>query len=192
MAQAKTQFIGAAGQFYVSYALAARHINVSLTLGNAPSVDVLASSSDGRRTLSIQVKTTMVAKKKRYGRVGYEWTVGRSVVGKHADSFIYALLDFRGDIKQQPDVFFVPSRWVSEFVRPEWERCIYFLPATAEIEQITKNRFDVVRDYLAGKEEAQRWAATWPEDKLIKWGKPKVESRVADCCEARSSEAEAV
>lgn len=170
--QAKSQFIGAAGQFYLSYALAARHINISLTLGNAPSVDALASSSDGRRTMAIQVKTAKGAKKKRYGRIGYEWYVGSGVIGKHADSFIYALLDFRGDMTKQPDVFFVPSRWVSEFVKADWKMFLYFLPATAEIEVLTKNRFDRVQQYLAGEQAGLDWANAWPEDQLIKWGKP--------------------
>lgn len=174
MAQAKSQFIGAAGQFYLSYALAARHINVSLTLGNAPSVDALASSSDGRRTMAIQVKTANSAKKKRYGRLGYEWYVGGAVIGKHAESFVYALLDFKGDMTTQPDVFFVPSRWVAEFVKPDWKMFLYFLPATPEIEALTKNRFDLVQQYLAGQSAALEWVNAWPEDKLIKWGKPQV------------------
>nr|WP_315597684.1 hypothetical protein [uncultured Cupriavidus sp.] len=174
MAQAKSQFIGAAGQFYLSYALAARHINVSLTLGNAPSVDALASSSDGRRTMAIQVKTAKSAKKKRYGRLGYEWYVGGAVIGKHAESFVYALLDFKGDMTMQPDVFFVPSRWVAEFVKPGWKMFLYFLPATAEIEALTKNRFDLVQQYLAGQSAALEWVNAWPEDKLIKWGRPQV------------------
>ena len=52
MTQGKAQFTGAAGQYYLAYGLAVRQVIASLTLGNAPSVDVLASSSDGSRTLA--------------------------------------------------------------------------------------------------------------------------------------------
>ncbi len=45
----RPQFVAAAGQFYLAYGLAVREVNAALTLGNAPSVDVLASSTDGRR-----------------------------------------------------------------------------------------------------------------------------------------------
>jgi len=175
MALAKSQFIGAAGQFYLSYALAARHINVSLMLGNAPSVDALASSSDGRRTMSIQVKTASNAKKKKYGKVGYEWYVGSAVIGKYAESFLYAFLDFKGDVTSQPDVFFIPSRWVAEFVKPDWSMFLYFLPATQEIEALTKNRWDLVQHYLAGEPAALDWAQSWPREQLIEWGAPKAE-----------------
>jgi hypothetical protein len=97
MAQGKHQFVGAAGQFYVAYSLAVRCINASLTLGNAPSVDILASSADGSRTLALQVKTSRNAYRgRRYGKEGcHEWDVGVSVIGKQSPSFWYALVDLR-------------------------------------------------------------------------------------------------
>lgn len=169
MATGKSQFIGAAGQFYLSYGLAVREINASLTLDNAPSVDVLASSPDGRHSLSFQVKTSRNAyRRNRYGSEGYEWDVGASVIGKYRGSFWYAFVDLKEHDKGwNPRVFFVPSRWVAEFVKPDWSRFMYLLPITAQ--DLTLERWDLVKAYFAGDKVASDWANDWPEDKLIKW-----------------------
>jgi len=45
---------------------------------------------------------------------------------------------------------------------------MYFLPKTAE--NLTLDRWDLVRGYLAGELEAIEWAKDWPEDQLVKWG----------------------
>jgi len=96
MGTGRAQFVGAAGQFYLAYGLAVRQINASLTLGNAPSVDVLASSHDGKHTLSFQVKTARNAyRQNRFGHEGFDWPVGRNVIGKHRESFWYAFIDLR-------------------------------------------------------------------------------------------------
>jgi hypothetical protein len=165
----RAQFVGAAGQYYLAYALAVRNINASLTLGNAPSVDVLASSADGRRVLSFQVKTSRNAyRPKRYGHEGQEWDVGAAVVGKYHESFWYAFVDLHEEATQwSPTVFFVPSRWVAEFVKPDWSRKMYFLPTTAL--ELTRERWDIVQAYLAGQEDAIAWANHWPEHLLQKW-----------------------
>jgi len=170
MATGKSQFVGAAGQFYLSYGLAVREVNASLTLGNAPSVDVLASSPDGRHVLSFQVKTSRNAyRRNRYGAEGYEWDVGVGVVAKHRESFWYVFIDLQeNEGGWTPEVFFVPSRWVAEFVKPGWSRYMYFLPTTAK--GLTLDRWDLVKGYLAGEKAAVDWANNWPEDKLVKWG----------------------
>ncbi len=56
MAKGHKHFVKAAGVFYVASSLAVRQMSALLTLGNAPSVDVLASSAIGRQTLATQVK----------------------------------------------------------------------------------------------------------------------------------------
>ena len=171
MAQGGAQFVGAAGQYFLAYGLAVRQINASVTLGNAPSVEVLASSSDGKHSLAFQVKTARNAyRRNRYGNEGYEWTVGRGVIGKHNEQFWYAFIDLREkDGKAwSPQIYFVPSRWVAEFVKPDWSRFTYFLPRSAE--NLTAERWDLVRGYLDGEAEAIKWANDWPEEQLVKWG----------------------
>ena len=170
MATGKSQFTGTAGQFYVAYELSIREINVAITLGNAPSVDLMASSSDGKRTLSIQVKTSRNAyRRNRYGHEGFEWDVNKGVIGKHHESFWYAFVDLQENNETwNPRVFFVPSLWVANFVKSDWSRFMYFLPTTAE--SLTLNRWDLLKGYLEGNSESIKWANNWPEDKLVKWG----------------------
>jgi len=170
MATGKSQFIGTAGQFYVAYELSVREINASITLGNAPSVDLMAASADGKRTISIQVKTSRNAyRKNRYGNEGYEWDVNKSVIGKYHESFWYAFVNLQeSEISWEPQVFWVPSKWVSEFVKPDWSRFMYFLPIG--VSDITLERWDILNGYLSGEYDAIEWANNWPEEKLVKWG----------------------
>ena len=169
MATGKSQFIGTAGQFYVAFCLAARDINAAITLGNAPRVDLMASSPDGKRTLSFQIKTSTNAyRKKRYGNEGYEWRVNKSVIGKYHESFWYAFVNLQENrAKFEPEVFLVPSRWVAEFVKEDWSMYIYFLPAS--VTELTRNRWDLVSGYLEAEKDAIAWANEWPEHKLVKW-----------------------
>ena len=165
----RSQFIGTSGQFYVAYALAVRQIHASITHGNAPSVDILAGSSDGKRSLSIQVKTARSAyRHKRYGHEGFEWDVNVGVIGNYSESFWYALVDLQEDNNTwSPRVFFVPSRWVAEFVKPGFSRYMYFLPKTKESD--TLERWDLVDGYLDGDVDAINWANHWPHKELIAW-----------------------
>ncbi len=170
MASGQSQFIGAAGQYYLSYGLAVRQINASITIGNAPSVDVLASSPDGKYTISFQVKTSRNSyRSSRYGEEGYEWDVNRGVIGKHRESFIYAFVNLQeSEEGWNPKIFFVPSIWVAKFVKPDWSRFMYFLPKA--VEDITLERWDIISKYLEGDKDAIEWANNWPEDRLVKWG----------------------
>lgn len=170
MATGKSQFVGTAGQFFVAYNLSIREINAAITLGNAPSVDLMASSADGKRTISIQVKTSRNAyRQNRYGSEGYEWDVNKGVIGKYHESFWYAFVDLReGEDTWNPQTFFVPSRWVAEFVKDNWSRFMYFLPAT--VKDLTLERWDLFSAYLNGEQGAIEWANSWPQERLVKWG----------------------
>lgn len=169
MGTGRSQFVGAAGQYFVAYGLTIRQINAGLTLGNAPSVDLLAASADGRGSLSIQVKTSRNAyRRRRYGHEGYEWDVGASVIGKHAESFVYAMVDLQeSEDGWTPRVFFVPSKWIAEFVQPDWGRKMYFLPVTAQ--ELTLERWDLIAGYLNGEKHARKWASSWPQELLVQW-----------------------
>lgn len=170
MKKGRAQFVGAAGQFYVAYGLAVRQINVGLTVGNAPSVDLLASSEEGSMSVAIQVKTSRSAHRpNRYGYEGYEWHVGKSSIGKWSNRLVYAFVDLQeNESSWKPKVFFVPSLWVSKFVKPDWSRFMYFLPIGAE--ELTFERWDILEGVLRGSEDAQRWMECWPEDRLVQWG----------------------
>jgi len=170
MAIGKSQFVGTAGQYYVSYGLAVREIHASLTIGNAPSVDILVASVEGQKSLSIQVKTSRNAYRPcRYGREGYEWDVGASGINKCHENLWYAFVDLmeRGD-GWQPEVFFVPSYWVGQFVKEDFSRKMFFLPTTAN--DISREKWDYVSRYLDGDPEIISWATSWDEKRLVRWG----------------------
>ena len=170
MSKGRSQFVGAAGQYYLAYSLAVRHINAGLTLGNAPGVDLLAAFSYGGNSISFQVKTSSNAyKAKIYGHEGYEWFVGVNAIDNYHQSFWYALIDLQENQGAwTPTVFFVPSRWVAEFVKPDWSRKMYFLPTS--VDHLTSERWDLVEQFLSGEQSAIDWANDWPTDMLVQWG----------------------
>lgn len=170
MAATNSQFTSASGQFYVAHQLTARGIHASITVGNAPHVDIIAASADGSGAISIQVKTSRNAyRRNRYGREGHEWDVGAASVGTSHESLWYAFVDLRSsETGIDPEVFIVPSLWVGDFVKPNFSRKMYFLPSTAD--PLSRERWDLIESYLAGDEETRGFANTWPEDKLVRWG----------------------
>ncbi len=155
----------------MAYGLALRQIHASLTIGNAPTVDIVVAAADGQKSLSLQVKTSRNAYRgNRYGHAGHEWDVGASAVDKCYEGFWYALVDLRQSISGwNPEVFFVPSWWVGKFVKQNFSRKVYFLPSSAD--DISKEKWDYVAGYLGGDKSVVTWATTWNEDKLVKWGK---------------------
>lgn len=165
----KTKFIGKAGPPHVAYKLARRNLYVGLTLGNMPNVDLLASSNDGLKSVTIQVKTSKGAyRKKRYGHEGYEWDVNTKVIGRHSPVFWYVFVDLKRNEHEEPDVYVVPSKWVADFVKPEWSRKMYFLPKAAA--DLTRNKWGIIDDVLNGNEEVLKWASKWDDELLIRWG----------------------
>lgn len=167
---AKSKFIGEAGEHYVAYKLARKNLYVGLTLGNMPHIDLLLSSNSGLRSISIQIKTSKGAyRRKRYGHEGYEWDVNKGVIGRHSTDFWYAFVDFKWDENEEPDVYIIPSLWVSEFVKPEFSRKMYFLPKAAA--DLTRNKWNILEDALKENEKTFEWASTWDAELLIRWGK---------------------
>jgi len=171
MSIGKSQFIGAAGQYYVAYGLSVREICASITVGNSPGVDILVSKDGGLKNVSIQVKTSRNAyRKKVYGREGYEWDVGKSVVGKQSPKFWYAFVNLQSedDLKWNPEVFFVPSKWVAEFVKSDWTRYLYYLPISAK--ELCYEKWDNIKRCLDDDQEVFEYSQSWPEDLLVRWG----------------------
>lgn len=169
----KSKFVGEAGEHYAAYKLAQKQFYVGLTLGNMPNVDLLLSSKNGLKSVSIQVKTSGFAyRRKRYGTEGYEWDVNSSVIGRHSLDFWYLFVDLKRE-ESEPDVYVIPSKWVSEFVRPTFSRKLFFLPKSAA--DITRNRWDIIEKIFEGDEGIMKWASTWDDENLVRWGVPSEE-----------------
>ncbi|RUA22437.1 hypothetical protein DSL92_05620 [Billgrantia gudaonensis] len=94
-------------------------IHASLTVGNAPAVDIVAAKADGSRSLSIQVKTSRGAcRRRRYGARRLRVGRGRQGLSASTTTLWYALVDLQKRSGQPPRVSSMPSFWVSEFVLP--------------------------------------------------------------------------
>jgi hypothetical protein len=162
--QARSQFVGSAGQYYLAYCLTVRGFHAAITLGNVPNVDVVVANATGSRLLSVQVKTSRWAyRPNRYGYELREWDVGGAAVGKSAEGLWYAFIDLQGEspTKRTPLVFFVPSLWVGSFVQHDWSRKMYML--RSEVWDGCQERWDRIEGYLNTDPEALAWCTTIPE-----------------------------
>lgn len=169
MSKAKSQFVGATGQYLVAYELSSREIIANLTIGNAPGVDILATNSLGLKSISIQVKTSRNAwRNNRYGNSGCEWDVNASAIGRHSTSFWYAFVDLQEQNgAYNPRTFIVPSKWVAEFILPGWSRNMFFLPKGAM--EVTINKWEYILGALEDNEDILHFASRWSE-RLVRWG----------------------
>lgn len=167
MTQGASQFTGLAGEYYVSYCLAVRGYHASITIGNAPNVDVLVASADGKNLISIQVKTSRWAHRiKRYGYEVYEWDVGSSAIGRNGENIWYAFVDLQDhEGKCEPQVFLVPSLWVSDFVKPEHSRKMYLLKADAA--RMCHEKWDFIRQFFDREQAVINWTNSIPVE--AKW-----------------------
>jgi hypothetical protein len=129
--------IGTSGTYFVMAQLAVRDFHASCTFGNAPYIDILVSSQDGRRSASVQVKTARSAQRLK-GRSSdkalhhYEWYLGHKIasIPKQSNLF-YAFVDLRlhywePRFKPQdvsPDIYIIPlskiAKWYRKYVKPD-------------------------------------------------------------------------
>jgi len=163
MAKGQSQFIGTAGEYYVAYCLTTRRFHATITLGNAPDVDIMVASEGGSSLLSLQVKTRWSGCRCRwYKREVWQWDVGAGAVGRHSPNLWYAFVDLKESVDEKPDVFLVPSLWVSHIVGADWSRKIF--PLKIECEPLCKERWDWIQKFFDGDEDAKSWATTVPKE----------------------------
>lgn len=161
----RSQFVGAAGQHYVTYCLSVRGIHAAITLGNVPAVDVIVAKPDGELALSIQVKTSRWAHRdNRYGKELCEWDVGASAVNRFSDHLWYAFVDLQESDTPSwnPRVFLVPSLWVGKFVKEDWSRKLYMLPAEAW--RLCLERWDHINGFFERNLETRNWYSSIPPE----------------------------
>ena len=77
--------IGAAGEYYVCAELCRKNILALLTPKNNPLFDVVASTPDGRRSISIQVKTMSILNKQG-------WKLGLGITIKQNNPNLFIVL----------------------------------------------------------------------------------------------------
>ena len=156
MAETRThQLTGVAGVHYAAAFLTYLGFHAVPTTRNVAGPDLLVSTLDGSRGISIQVKTTAWAMRTR-GRGEkklphhYEWDIGWSSAKFDHPNLFFALVDLK-EFEELPDVFLVPSRTIFQYFEggdPEtWRRARYH-PEIHEIKQY-KNNWDILKETLS-------------------------------------------
>jgi hypothetical protein len=153
---ANCKLVGAAGEHYVAYVLSCFDYICALVREGSPTIDLLASNIDGSKTISIQVKTSKSAKRKR-GRGDnrklhhLEFTLGKKAIQNSASNFIFCFVDLRGiNPSNTPDVYVIPSEVIKnhyedkDLSKIKWLR----LHWTIEKMDLFKNNWDPMHKFL--------------------------------------------
>jgi hypothetical protein len=116
-------------------------------------VDILVASEDGRKALSIQVKTARWAQRwrKKTGKlVELQWTLGRKAAKQGNPRLLYAFVDLKElSPSEVPDVYIIPSEWVRDYAS-SWvdsEKWVRFHVTPERIEPF-KNNWDSIAAML--------------------------------------------
>lgn len=147
-----TAITGTAGEHYVAYRLARMGYLPALTRGGSPSVDILVANQTGTGTLGIQVKTSTWAwyqyKRDKQKPNFWNWDVNPKATTLKGDRLFYAFVDLRDDPKdhQEPVVFIVPSKDVTELVKKKHTRKMFWIYEADE--QKYKERWDYIEAVL--------------------------------------------
>jgi len=111
-----SQLTGVAGVHFVASRLSFISFHAVPTTRNVSGPDLLVSSLDGSKSLTLQVKTTRWASRTR-GRgelkkpYELQWDVGRSSATLNSQNLWFAFVDLK-EFDELPDVYVVPSRVV--------------------------------------------------------------------------------
>ena len=103
-----------AGEYFVAGELAKLGHIALITLRNTDHVDILASRSDGKRSISIQVKTQRGS--------AHKWPLNFKAEKIESASLFYVFVTLKGP-KERPEYYIVPSRVVAKSIREnhrEW------------------------------------------------------------------------
>jgi len=103
----ESTLVGVAGEYFVAAELSIRGYLASVTLRNSRGIDIIASSSDASRSITIQVKTSS-------GTVP-KWMLAKKSESFSADNHFYVFVLLR-DVGSRPDFYIVPSQVVAEYV----------------------------------------------------------------------------
>ena len=107
---------GVSGEYFVAAELTRRGFITSITLRNTKGIDILASNSDAKKSIGIQVKTNYNDRK--------AWLLNRKAEGYFADNLFYVFVNLKGigGLNFRPDYYIVPSRVVAEYVKTSHEK----------------------------------------------------------------------
>ena len=99
--------VGIAGEYLVAAELTLRGYVAAITLRNTRGMDIIASTNDGSRSVSIQVKTSSGKKPK--------WVLTRKAESYFDDNHFYVFVAL-GNLDERPSYHIVPSKVVADYV----------------------------------------------------------------------------
>jgi hypothetical protein len=119
---------GSAGVYLVAAQINAMGYHAALTIRSVPNVDLLAGTLDGSRSVSIQVKTSIQASRKRglgkeRATFQYQWGLGENAwqAALESKDLVFAFVDLdceQGEsLTKLPDVFIVPTSFLRRYYR---------------------------------------------------------------------------
>ncbi len=103
---------GVSGEYFVAAELSRQGHIASITLRNTKGIDILASSADASKSVSIQVKTNR-------GR-RMTWLLNKKAEDYFSDSHFYVFVNLNDG--QPPDFFVVPSKIVADQAKKDYAR----------------------------------------------------------------------
>ena len=112
----ESTLVGVAGEYFVAAELSLRGYLASLTLRNSRGIDIIASSANASKSVSIQVKTSKGKAPK--------WILGKKSEDFFSDSHFYVFVLLKS-VGTRPDFFVIPSTAVAKYIyttHREWLR----------------------------------------------------------------------
>ncbi|MDP7031639.1 MAG: aspartate ammonia-lyase [Gemmatimonadota bacterium] len=103
----ESTLVGVTGEYFVAAELSARGYIASITLRNSRGIDIIASSPDASRSVSIQVKTSSGG--------GPKWLLTKKSEAFCCDNHYYVFVLLHG-VGMRPDFHIVPSDVVAEHI----------------------------------------------------------------------------
>jgi hypothetical protein len=110
----ESTLVGVAGEYLVAGELTLRGYLASITLRNSRGIDIIASNTDGSRSISIQVKTNSSGKK--------SWILNKKAEKFYSENHYYVFVALQG-LGQRPSFHIVPSKVVADYTsssHSEW------------------------------------------------------------------------
>jgi hypothetical protein len=124
MNRIETAIVGACGEYYVASYLSGFSLLVAMPRAGIPGSDLYVSTIKDGPAIRIQVKTgTKSTRKDRQEGPIYLWHASFKAIDRVNDSLWYAYVWLNGwpDETKQPELFFIPSRVVSDCLKSEKE-----------------------------------------------------------------------
>ena len=110
MTKLESTLVGVAGEYLVAGELTRRGYIASISLRNSRGIDIIASSSEGTKSISIQVKTNSSGNNR--------WMLNKKSEEFYSDNHFYIFV-ILNQPHERPNYYIVPSTLVSSTIKRE-------------------------------------------------------------------------